>query len=579
MDVGLVAGLVPAQAAIPARAAGAQPAAVAAAGFGTALARALGASAEATPVSATGDAPPATTAPGIDLRQLLAGFAWTAEPGPGLEVETAAEGERKPRAQATETQVTETQAQEAQTSGHGDVRHRHAMPAPVPMPADPIAAPVVTATDGDAPQPTAADAVPVDDAVPVTSTATHVPVPPARSDVPVTRAERSLERLAPEFRSRLERVVTRMRDELGLDVRVVETFRTQERQDALYAQGRSTRGPTVTWTRSSNHTLGLAADVRVDGAEAPKAYAQLARVAAEEGLRTLGPKDPGHIELADGRPAARAAERSAELPLPANGIARVARVATVAQPAAVAQVARVAQVAVPGSRGPQPAPSPVPDRAAPIVARRVDGDDAQDAHVPTARPEPVVARTESQTSTEPLAAAASAERSSAGDAKPAGGAAPVQGNDIASRVARLMALQDASAEAPTTGMTLLLDGENGAEARIRLGVRGTSVGATIDVADPAEALRLGNRIGELRRALERHGLEPATVAVRDVPGLKEIGERMHTVALAPAAVGVSESSAGSRPGDTGGDRPSGQQRRDPGTAEDRPRRNPKEERK
>lgn len=35
------------------------------------------------------------------------------------------------------------------------------------------------------------------------------------------------------------------------------TYRSQAEQDALYAQGRTTSGPKVTWTRSSRHSLLL----------------------------------------------------------------------------------------------------------------------------------------------------------------------------------------------------------------------------------------------------------------------------------------------------------------------------------
>lgn len=47
----------------------------------------------------------------------------------------------------------------------------------------------------------------------------------------------------------------------GVRAKVVETLRSQARQNALYEQGRSTTGPVVTWTRDSMHTKGLAADI------------------------------------------------------------------------------------------------------------------------------------------------------------------------------------------------------------------------------------------------------------------------------------------------------------------------------
>src|SRR5665213_1161830 len=116
--------------------------------------------------------------------------------------------------------------------------------------------------------------------------------------MPPDSASSDPDALNPDFRTRLGRVITRMHDEFGKDVQLVEGFRTQSRQDYLYDQGRSRPGDVVTWTKSSKHTLGLAADVTIDGSYADAAgYKQLAQIAAQEGLRTLGSKDPGHIEL------------------------------------------------------------------------------------------------------------------------------------------------------------------------------------------------------------------------------------------------------------------------------------------
>ena len=109
---------------------------------------------------------------------------------------------------------------------------------------------------------------------------------------------RDLGLLASEFRDRLHRVIERMESEFGYKVEVAETYRSQARQDALYAQGRTDPGAVVTWTRASNHTAGRAADVVIDGSyDNPEAYQRLMRIAREEGLRTLGPRDPGHLEL------------------------------------------------------------------------------------------------------------------------------------------------------------------------------------------------------------------------------------------------------------------------------------------
>lgn len=55
--------------------------------------------------------------------------------------------------------------------------------------------------------------------------------------------------------------VLRCRQKYGLDVVVSETYRSQKRQNELYAQGRTTPGNKVTWTKKSNHTSRIALDV------------------------------------------------------------------------------------------------------------------------------------------------------------------------------------------------------------------------------------------------------------------------------------------------------------------------------
>lgn len=47
----------------------------------------------------------------------------------------------------------------------------------------------------------------------------------------------------------------------GLNVLITETYRSQERQNELYAQGRTKLGKIVTWTRNSRHTSGRAWDI------------------------------------------------------------------------------------------------------------------------------------------------------------------------------------------------------------------------------------------------------------------------------------------------------------------------------
>lgn len=60
-------------------------------------------------------------------------------------------------------------------------------------------------------------------------------------------------KLAMEFLIRCE--------EEDLPVKVVETYRTPERQELLYNQGRNAEGPVVTWTKESVHTKRRAFDI------------------------------------------------------------------------------------------------------------------------------------------------------------------------------------------------------------------------------------------------------------------------------------------------------------------------------
>ncbi len=50
----------------------------------------------------------------------------------------------------------------------------------------------------------------------------------------------------------------------GLKVRITETYRSQERQNELYAQGRTKPGQIVTWTKNSRHTSRKAWDICQD---------------------------------------------------------------------------------------------------------------------------------------------------------------------------------------------------------------------------------------------------------------------------------------------------------------------------
>ena len=51
----------------------------------------------------------------------------------------------------------------------------------------------------------------------------------------------------------------------GVDIFITETYRSQERQNYLYEQGRNRPGNIVTWTKSSRHTSRLAWDIACNG--------------------------------------------------------------------------------------------------------------------------------------------------------------------------------------------------------------------------------------------------------------------------------------------------------------------------
>ena len=450
---------------------------------------------------------------------------------------------------------------------------------------------------------------------------------------------REVEALVPELRQRLDRVIDRMEQEYGYTVEVVETVRTQERQDALFAQGRTTEGPIVTWTRNSRHLGGAAADVVIDGGyDSAAGFERLARVAREEGLKTLWPRDPGHVELApnaaavasrvartlDGEavilpaattpapgaaipravragidPAAtpRASMRPTLgsegthvpasagdahiLPFPAVGIPRldgdgdmralplrgtvpappasgavpglvmgappsgvsvpltpaaagrsgggVAHVASVAQVATVAQVAQVARVADVATVGEAAGPAGTAPSApativpAPTLAREAstreggrDGHRSSGERGERERAEALANAVVSREDREPTRLPFARE-SVAVEGAESGASTSVAGlsrSDATERIARVLRLQESAGDRPLSSVLLRLDHPDGGEDRIRIDLRGHSVGATLDVADPRAAEQLRLHVTELQEALQRQGLEGEAMVVR-----------------------------------------------------------------
>lgn len=69
------------------------------------------------------------------------------------------------------------------------------------------------------------------------------------------------------------------------DFGIIQSYRSQEYQNRLYAQGRTTAGQKVTWTLNSRHTSGLAFDIMayVDGEHTwdPQYYKDINEAAAK----------------------------------------------------------------------------------------------------------------------------------------------------------------------------------------------------------------------------------------------------------------------------------------------------------
>jgi hypothetical protein len=80
----------------------------------------------------------------------------------------------------------------------------------------------------------------------------------------MTAVCRSSNVVYPPFLAEMQKGIMACRD-AGHEVHIFETFRTPERQDALYAQGRSTNGRIVTHARGweSWHQFGVAADIAI----------------------------------------------------------------------------------------------------------------------------------------------------------------------------------------------------------------------------------------------------------------------------------------------------------------------------
>jgi uncharacterized protein YcbK (DUF882 family) len=367
---------------------------------------------------------------------------------------------------------------------------------------------------------------------------------------------RDTQAIDPALKAKVDRVIARRKEETGHDVTIVEGWRSQARQDALHAQGRTTAGPVVTWTRHSRHTEGEAVDVMIDGKfDNPEAFAKLQQIAGEEGLHTLGARDPGHLELvsakgltqmtagvsiagvqlgASGDSTTAASTRQSPRDASAAPVAQIAQLASVAAPAqvaAVATVAAVAAVASVASSGLATTGVTAPvarvtaavnqQRVAPTADDAVSGDGKRSARNARSAREGAVL--------DALAAARSSVPRDSADARLAidptsrltgssGMSVPTaaRGVDAGARVAQVFGLQDAKAAQPMSSLLLRLDNGAGGEDRIRVDLRGTTVGASIDMRDADAAQQLAKNLPDLTRSLEARGLDTGALRVRAV---------------------------------------------------------------
>ena len=115
---------------------------------------------------------------------------------------------------------------------------------------------------------------------------------------------REMNLLYPIFANRVNNALAKCHA-LGLDIEIFETWRSPQRQDHLYASGRTRPGKIVTGSRAwqSWHQYGLAVDIAAKRAgkwswdfDAKKA----AEAFLAEGLEWLNPYEQCHFELRNG---------------------------------------------------------------------------------------------------------------------------------------------------------------------------------------------------------------------------------------------------------------------------------------
>jgi hypothetical protein len=115
---------------------------------------------------------------------------------------------------------------------------------------------------------------------------------------------RDVHLLCPLFAQKVHLALARCQ-ELGYQVDIFEGWRSPQRQEYLWSQGRSRLGAIVTKARAwqSWHQFGLAIDIayKIDGKWSwDSDFGKLVPFFKEQGLEWLGSNDPGHYQLTKG---------------------------------------------------------------------------------------------------------------------------------------------------------------------------------------------------------------------------------------------------------------------------------------
>lgn len=122
----------------------------------------------------------------------------------------------------------------------------------------------------------------------------------------ITTACRDINELTPAAQQACKLFLERCAEK-GLKVRITETYRSQERQNYLYEQGRTRPGNKVTWTKNSRHTGRRAWDIcqNIKGKEYSDAgfFVKCGKIAEKLGITwggTWKQADTPHFEIGRG---------------------------------------------------------------------------------------------------------------------------------------------------------------------------------------------------------------------------------------------------------------------------------------